>query len=382
MQRQSNNSDVMITISDRFKDALRTRAPVIWSAATTVARSVKERMRPRHVTLAGRKIAVDNATLAQIKSTQGAPPVVNIQVARTCNLRCSFCSHTKWVNPKGFMDYALFRDILTKLKADACEQIVFCSAQGESLLHPRIFDMLTDAQNAGFKTNLVTNGTPLNADRINRIAAMELDGLQFSFCGYDKESYEAAYIGAKFEQVTRNLSMLIAALKNAASTTYFTINGVVDDKATRQFCEPDVFLARTAAYLRSLGAPDQSLRLQLPHNWGGTVAAGQPVRVNDTQIYSHRNLAMAQQKMCPLLISTPGIYVDGRVTACGCIDANGALLIGDITRQTMREIRQGQPYQALLQRFLTKDLAGVPLCETCEIPYQPEAVLNDVFYKD
>lgn len=279
--------------------------------------------------------------------------VVNIQVARTCNLRCTFCSHDRWAEATGMMDFALFEQVVASLKADGIGTVCFVSAQGESLLNPRIFDMLAAALAAGFETNLVTNGTPLNQLRIERLAALGLDAIQFSFAGWDAGSYERLYVGGRFEQVTRNLKQLIAAL--AGTRTTLTINGIVGD--------PDG-IARTVGFLMSLGAAAAQIRVALPHNWGGTVKAG----TEQDGIWSHRRLDGTARKVCPLLLSTPGIYIDGRVTACGCIDANGDLQIGHISEAGIAALRQGDRYRALVAAFESGDISALPLCNACEIP--------------
>jgi MoaA/NifB/PqqE/SkfB family radical SAM enzyme len=270
--------------------------------------------------------------------------IVNIQVARTCNLRCTFCSHDVWAEPTGLMDYGLFEHVISSLKADDCKTVCFVAAQGEPLLHPRIMQMLAVAQDSGFETNLCTNGTPLNERRISELARLNLASIQFSFAGWDKASYERAYVGGKFERVSVNLKALISVLRG--KRTVLSINGVLSD--------PDDF-ERTRDYLHSLGARDNEIRLQLAHNWGGTVKT--PFRPTGSP------------PLCPLLVSTPGIYHDGRVTACGCIDANGALEIGHIREHGLNEIRRGERYQSMLQAFADGNISGLPLCAKCEVPW-------------
>lgn len=283
-----------------------------------------------------------------------APPVVNIQVARTCNLRCSFCSHDVWREPTGMMTWETFTLAIARMKEDCCTTLCFVSAQGEALLHPRILEMLEVSLDAGFETNLVTNGTPLTERRIARLAALNLHGIQVSFAGWDKASYERLYVGARFEQVSENLRQLIAALQGAR--TSLTINGIVDDSDG---------LGKTVGYLMSLGASRAHIRIALPHNWGGTVRAG----AWQGGIYSHREIDRRTFKVCPLLKSTQGIYIDGRVTACGCIDANGALEIGHLAESGIAAMRAGERYRAMIDAFERKDVAHLPLCGTCEIPF-------------
>lgn len=273
-------------------------------------------------------------------------PVVNIQVARTCNLKCTFCSHEIWADPKGLMDYALFERVMASLKADGCRTVCFVSAQGESLLHPRIFDMLALALRSGFETNLVTNGTPLTTRRIAQLAQLGLDAIQFSFAGWDRASYETAYVGGKFDRVSNSLRGLIAHLRGTRTT--LSINGVLANSEQYEL---------TKQFLLGLGAQERQIRLQLAHNWGGTVANG--------WVRGDRPI-----KPCPLLASTPGIYIDGRVTACGCIDANGALEIGRITERPLSELRRGDRYLSLVRAFEEKAAERLPpLCAQCEIPY-------------
>jgi pyruvate-formate lyase-activating enzyme len=285
---------------------------------------------------------------------RNAPPVVNLQVARTCNLRCTFCSHDRWREPTGFMTRAVFDLAIERLKDDGCTTVCFVSAQGESLLHPDIFAMLEASLAAGFQTNIVTNGTPLNERRIQRLAALDLHAIQFSFAGWDKASYERLYVGGKFEQVTRNLVALSAALEHRRAV--LTINGVVDDVDG---------ISKTIGFLMGLGLSRHRISVGLPHNWGGTVRAGD----EQSGIYSHRVIDRRSFKVCPLLKSTQGIYVDGRVTACGCIDANGDLEIGHIRDSGIASMRAGSRYQDLLGAFARAEVGHVPLCAGCEIPY-------------
>jgi len=52
------------------------------------------------------------------------------------------------------------------------------------------------------------------------------------------------------------------------------------------------------------------------------------------------------------------------VTACGCHDINGDLIIGDIRKQSLREIRKGQDFKNIIQKFKDGDLNGL-ICNNC-----------------
>jgi hypothetical protein len=133
--------------------------------------------------------------------------------------------------------------------------------------------------------------------------------------------------------------------------TKLTISGV-------SLRDDPLFLGRTAAFLRSLGYRDDQMDLKLPHNYGGLYG-----------IASFKDLQGQPLEMCSVLLDNPGIYVDGRVTACGCLDNSGALIIGDIRTETLREMRYGPRYEALLDAFARGDVSDVPMCSTCDVPY-------------
>jgi radical SAM protein with 4Fe4S-binding SPASM domain len=60
---------------------------------------------------------------------------------------------------------------------------------------------------------------------------------------------------------------------------------------------------------------------------------------------------------------------DGRMTACGCIDNNGALAIGDIRTLTIDEIRAARnsgPHRGFLSTAMCRNCHFAP---KCDIPY-------------
>jgi hypothetical protein len=105
----------------------------------------------------------------------------------------------------------------------------------------------------------------------------------------------------------------------------------------------------------------------VPNNFGGTVETGRfwP----GVGLWSHRNLDRHRRTVCRLLMRAVGVYLDGSVTACPCYDANGALRIGDLTGQSVAEIRTGPAFQAILAAFRRGDLSAVPLCRGCDDPF-------------
>lgn len=296
--------------------------------------------------------------LANFYARDRRPTGVMIQVSARCNLGCVMCGYVGRTPNTGFIEPALFAAILDDCRSYGVDRIYMETAWGEPMLHPGIFNLLEMA--ADFKIVLSTNVTPLNERRIEHLAAYELDTLQLSFCGYDRESYESTYVGANFDRVVKNLRCIRNTFSRAKPETKIVVNGVSlkNDRG---------FVARTVEFLRELGFEDHQMEIKLPNNFGG-LYSGSPLDAA-RGIHTFKDLRKENLDICSVLLDNPGVYVDGRVTACGCLDNSSALIIGDIRKETLRDMRYGRRYEAILQSFIAEDVSGIPLCATCDVPY-------------
>lgn len=282
------------------------------------------------------------------------PQEVYVQLSRRCNLRCTMCGHAAWTDNSGFMDQAVFEQTLAAAKAAGIGILTVLSGQGEPLLHPQVFDLLERAVAEGFAVNMVTNGTPLTPERIDRLAQVGLAHLQFSFAGFDKESYEQTYVGAKFDKVTENLRGLAAAFRRHGARTVFSVKAVCPDPS-RDYVE------RTRAFVRSLGV--ERVTTVMPNNFGGIVFVGDYHQ--GAEMHSFKRVERHCLLMCRNLLRSIGVYHDGRVTACGCYDSNGALGIGEIG-QGIAGLRTGQAFTHILDAFRRGDVSTLPMCAHCD----------------
>lgn len=295
------------------------------------------------------------------------PTGVMVQVSAKCNISCVMCGYVGRTPNVGFMEPELFQHILNDCHAYGVQRVYMVTAWGEPMLHPKIFELLEMARD--FQIILSTNLTPLNLRRIERLAELGLDSLQCSFCGYDQKSYEATYVGANFDHVSQNLKDIQRVFNLRSSATKLIVNGVV--------LTNDIdFVSRTIAYLRSLGFRDDQMEIKLPNNFGGFYK-GSPME-ETRGIHTYKELQNQVPDLCSVLTDNPGIYVDGRVTACGCLDNASALIIGDIRTETLREMRYGSRYQELLDSFMGGDISDLPLCAACDVPYCDRRMINYV----
>ncbi len=136
------------------------------------------------------------------------PVQMDFEVVSRCNFRCVMCMVSEWPGGKRAddMPYEGFEQILDELYG-----LVEIKLQGlgEPLLHPRIFDMISLADERDIWTRLTVNGSLLHIkENYKRLVDCNPGEIQISIDGADKEVFETIRRGANFEQVVKNTTKL------------------------------------------------------------------------------------------------------------------------------------------------------------------------------
>ena len=297
-----------------------------------------------------------NLIIAPAERRKLVPYEIYVQLSRRCNLHCTMCGWEIWKDNSGFMDWPVFERVIAEAKSCGIKPMHILAGQGEPFLHPQIFEMLERAVAEGFDVGIVTNGTPFNAERIERLAGLGLAYLQFSFAGWDAESYESVYVGAKFDRTLANLKAVHQALKG--TKTRFAVKAV----ALGDWQEN---LRKTKAFLASHGIDD--VWTVPANNFGGSVQSGSFVERH--QVWSLKEIDHHRLMPCRMFLKAVGVFCDGTVTACGCYDSNAQLRLGNIMDQGLAEIRNGSAYTDILESFRAGDVRHVPMCGKCDDPF-------------
>jgi len=139
------------------------------------------------------------------------PMHLDIESTNVCNLRCPFCSFgaIQGQNP-GMMDWNLYKRIVDEGQEHNLSSIKL-SIRGEPLLHPRIIEMIDYAKQKGIiDIYFNTNGALLKEKIAEELIDVGLNRISISFEGTTKEVFEKNRVGAKYEEVIKNIENLIA----------------------------------------------------------------------------------------------------------------------------------------------------------------------------
>ncbi len=109
-------------------------------------------------------------------------PIVVWNITRTCNLRCVHCySDSMAMRYPGELDWKQMQAVVADLAAYRIPSLLFSG--GEPLIHPRFFDLVETATEAGLKLTISTNGTLIDAEKAARLKAANVAYVGISLDG-------------------------------------------------------------------------------------------------------------------------------------------------------------------------------------------------------
>lgn len=103
------------------------------------------------------------------------------------------------------MEAASFARIIDSLKQLPQVEAIHFGGFGEPLTHPDILKMLTTCKAAGYKIEMITNGSLLTADVAESLINIPLDWLFVSLDGPDAECFAKIRPGADYDSVVDNI---------------------------------------------------------------------------------------------------------------------------------------------------------------------------------
>jgi radical SAM protein with 4Fe4S-binding SPASM domain len=277
------------------------------------------------------------------------PLHIDIESSSYCNLLCPMCGRTiykkEW-RPNRHLDFEIFKKCI-----DQGAENGLCSINmnnvGEPLLNPKIVEMVEYASKKGLLDIFFhTNGVKLTKDMSSALIKAGLKRLVISIDSADKERYEEIRVGAKFEEVIKNVRDLYAARKELVSDNPLTRINVI------RF--PDLTSKGVDAIKKLL--------------WDYVDIIG----FLDFQEYNEKKLIRADYPddycspfICPMLFSRLAILENGQVVPC-CVEMTGKLNLGNVSEQSLLEIWQGEKLDKLRKIHKKGHFYKIDPCKKCD----------------
>ena len=321
--------------------------PTIFSNLKSTIRFLAKRNKAYHAWIQGKT------------SLDYAPHEIILEPTNHCNLHCRKCVHGSGMKRrKGYMDMDIYKAVLDKISPHA--ESLFFTGGGEPTLHPQIYEMIKLAKKAGIqRTLLLTNGNLLTENHFIGIIESNLDNLEFSIDGTDKETHEDFATGSKFDKVINNILDFLKYKKRVNSKRPFTSIKIIkynpqqDNKISRKF------------YNRFKGLPLNRMHI-MPLTYHSEYSRDMLEDEEFAGINRDHLINYDWDRYFPCLSIYQQIMVawNGKIIAC-CGDLEGINEIGSLydDKTTIADLWNSEKFCQLRKNLINKKL--IPPCTIC-----------------
>lgn len=298
----------------------------------------------------------------------GVPPILQIEPANVCNLRCLTCATGAELmqRPAALMTFDMYRDVIDQVKDYVC-LIVFWS-WGEPFTNKDSFRMIRYAKDCGLLVHTSTNGHFFDTrEQARKVIDSGLDSLIVAVDGLDQSTYEKYRKGGSLRRVIRSIKNVIAereslGVNHPLLTLRFIVMKHNEDQVQRveKFAEDlgvDRITFRSAVVRRSTLDYQDTLT---PHS-----SEFQRTGCNDIPSVVAPKESLGNYCHRPYANLT--VFSNGDVVACEN-DYNATEPWGNIAHQSLRQILSSNASRIFLRRF-QKDLERYTFCRECENRY-------------
>jgi radical SAM protein with 4Fe4S-binding SPASM domain len=252
----------------------------------------------------------------------------------------------------------LFESVIDQL-ASSLSYLIFYF-QGEPYLHPAFLEMVEYASSKNVYTATSTNAHYLSDEASRRTVESGLDRLIISIDGTTQDTYEAYRIGGNLEKVIEGTKSIVkwkGRLKSRTPHIIFQFlvvkpneHQIAEVKRLAKALEVDEVALKTA----------QIYAYQQGSDLIPSIDRYSRYRKNGDGTYAIKNQFLDH---CWKMWHSCVITWDGRVVPC-CFDKDAHFVLGDLTKNSFREIWQSDTYRQF-RASLLRSRSEIEICKNC-----------------
>jgi radical SAM protein with 4Fe4S-binding SPASM domain len=290
----------------------------------------------------------------------GMPISISIEPTTSCNLRCPECPSglRSFSRPTGMLEETFFRKTINEVHKDLVYLTFYF--QGEPYLNPNFLDMVRYAHSKNIFTSTSTNAHYLGDEEAKATILSGLDRLIISLDGTTQETYSSYRVGGNLSKVIEGTKCLVKWKKALNSSTPILIfqflvvkpneHQIEDVKKLAEELEVDEVKLKTAQVYDYKNGNDL-----IPKNNYYSRYKKKP-----DGTWSIKN---DMENHCWKLWQSPVVTWDGIVVPC-CFDKDARHRMGDLKKETFRELWSGKAYQQFRSSVL-RSRSEIDICTNC-----------------
>jgi len=300
------------------------------------------------------------------------PPVVRIEPAASCNLKCLHCPTGLGKAPKGLMSMDVFSKVLEDLKTygDQVNTVVLYHG-GEPLLNRNLEKMIVSVRETRVgKVKIVSNGKLLTSENAEMLVRSGLNEIEISLDSIGPNESDLVRRRSSSLDVIRGVKYLSECASDSGSSLKITIATVqfVDDYEITE-------LAKLTTPPHPAWLIDTFENIHIKSAWGVQWPGGLPLE-NTIAFHSPLN---EPPKSCSLLDETITVRSSGDVVVC-CYDLVGFSNLGNVKNSSLSTIWKSEKYETFRTNF--RNAKFPEPCKSCAVVtgprYLSRAKLNTI----
>lgn len=289
----------------------------------------------------------------------GMPINVTIEPINTCNLRCPVCEtgNGELGRPNRQMMLGEFRMIIGKIGAHTNTLMFYF--MGEPFLNRDAYQMIRAAKEAGIPwVTTCTNGDILDP---KELVMSGLDEVSFQIGGMSQETHQVYRVNSVLDRVLNNLKECLRLRLERKSSLIIETGFILmkhNEHEVKKYIE----------YMSDLGVD----RASVIDPCVRTIEQGHEMLPSDKKRWIYDPSAFARgvlrpknspHNICPWIYYSMVILANGDVVPC-CRDAKGKFVMGNLLKQGLDEIWNGDKFKKFRERLFT-DQPAIDICNIC-----------------
>lgn len=304
------------------------------------------------------RINLEDRTPLQDVIPLETPFVLFVDPSSACNFQCTFCptGDRELIKStgryQGGLRFELFQKIVDELSLfPDLIKVLRLYKDGEPLLNKNLAKMVSCAKQSGLVPYIdtTTNGALMEPERVGPIIEAGLDKLNISIDGMNTDQYlRFTKYDFDFDKFTENVKWLYNNKGNCEIVIKIPAELITQSQQQEfydtfgDYCDR-IFIENFAPCWPEFDVEERT---------GFKMTEGiykQPVTFTDT---------------CPYIFYSMSVNADGLVSAC-FLDWSRKLIVGDVRKQTLREIWNSKEFNVLRLQNLEGRRADNSMCAQC-----------------
>jgi len=266
------------------------------------------------------------------------PIELDVELTNICTSRCLMCPNYSEEIKRGYMEFSTFKKIVDEVKDYA--EMFFVHLSGESLLHPKVFDMVKYCKSQGVPVGFSTNGILLDKEASKKLIETNLDYLTISINAFFNDTYKKVMGVDKRDIVYENV---INFLKMNNKKIYTSIQLIQLKENQNELKEFKKFWN---------GKKADVVRIKPSISFGGYYTKGSNIK---------------RLKPCVLLWRMMVVHWNGDASLC-CLDLLNKHPIGNVNKNSIREIWNSDKMQRYRELHIKGLFDNINICKVCNVP--------------